>query len=139
MKTAALGLMLLSGAVQDVKSKSLRADLLLIPGILAILAVLTEKGAACLPGMLTGLLPGAFLFLLSSLSREAVGRGDALAVSLLGAALGPAETVSILMLALFGSAIFCCLLLVMGRVSKHTALPFIPFLAAAYLVTVLIL
>ncbi len=139
MRTAVLGLMLLLGAAQDLRTRTIRAEFLLIPGLLGIIANLAEKGGPAIPGMLAGLLPGAILFLLSSLSREAVGRGDALAVSLLGASLGLTETLGVLMLALLGSAFFSCLLLLTHRAARRTALPFIPFLAAAYLITVLFL
>ncbi len=139
MRTVLLGLMLLLGSVQDLKTKTIRAELLLVPGLLAVTLDLAEKGIPAIPDILSGLIPGAFLLLLSLASREAIGRGDALTVSLLGAALGLTETLGILMLALMGSAFFCCLLLLMHRAAKHTALPFIPFLTGAYLITILFL
>lgn len=139
MRAALVSLMLLSGAVQDMRTKTIRADLLLAPGLLAVLLNLAEKGTGAVTGMLMGLLPGILLFLLSLASRQAVGRGDALTVSLLGAALGLPEVFCILMLALLGSAFFSCLLLIMHRAAKHTALPFIPFLAAAYLIRLIFL
>ena len=41
------------------------------------------------------------------------------------------------MLALLGSAVCVCILIFLRRANRGTRLPFIPFLAVAYLVTLL--
>lgn len=82
-----------------------------------------------------GLLLGLLLFLLSILSRGAIGRGDALLVMLLGVALGGGPALVIFWLASAATAgwgICACLWgrrRGKGRVLRGYALPFVPILS----------
>ena len=138
MSGAALGVMLLIGAVQDLRSKTIRAELILVPGLVSALSLICREGPDFLPGALAGLVPGACLFFLSRVSRGAIGEGDALIVGLLGFSLGIWQALGIMMLAFFGAALCVCLLLLLRRADRNTKLPFVPFLAAAYLLSLVL-
>ena len=137
MIRALLGLMLFVGTAQDIRSKTIRAEPVLALGLTALLLSIVREGPQFLPGMLAGLIPGTCLFFLSKTTRGGVGSGDALVTGFLGAVLGFGQVAGILMLALLGSAVCVCILIFLRRANKGTRLPFIPFLAAAYLVTLL--
>ena len=137
MIRALLAAMLLMGAVWDIRTRTIRAEPVLVFGLVVILLSIIREGPQSLPGILAGLIPGAWLFLLSKLSRGGIGSGDALVTGLLGAALGFSQVAGILLLAFAGSAVCVCILLLVGRAGRKTRLPFIPFLAVAYLLTLL--
>lgn len=83
-------------------------------------------------GILAGVIPGGLAFLLSLLSRGAIGGGDALLLLLLGILAGFWNTSAIAMLAVLLAAGAGLLLMASGKAGKKTELPFIPFLMTAY-------
>ncbi|MCF0230332.1 MAG: prepilin peptidase [Parasporobacterium sp.] len=83
--------------------------------------------------MLTGTILGGLMVLISFLSREAVGMGDALIMVSLGLTLGYEKAV-ILTLAAFIMAALCSVcLMVKGYRKKKESIPFAPFLMGGYL------
>lgn len=85
-----------------------------------------------------GLLIGVMLFAGSLLSREKIGRGDAIVFAILGVLLGPFETLLLLMASLFFSAVYSVCLLVKKRIKKEDAIAFLPFVFLAELFLVFI-
>lgn len=87
---------------------------------------------------LLGVIPAFVLFLVSRCSRGAIGEGDACVYIVIGVVLGLCKTVDVLLISLFLCAIVAAVLLMMRRVSRHYELPFIPFVAIAYGLVVLL-
>lgn len=79
-----------------------------------------------------GVLVGVFLYLVSKITKGAVGEGDALVYSLTGVALGFFRNLELFILSLFFSALVAGFLLVFRRVGKTFKIPFVPFTAVAY-------
>lgn len=105
-----------------------------IPGIVCIVFIILAQIVAGKPlsGWLPGILVGIFLSLVSRLSRGEVGQGDALVYLVTGLALGFFRNLELLILSLFLAAITGLILLVIRRVGRKHAMPFIPFTAIAY-------
>lgn len=74
-----------------------------------------------------GLLPGVVLYAGSVLSREKIGRGDAIVFGILGVLSGPWNTLLVLMVSLVFSAVYSVFLLVKKKVKKGDEIAFIPF------------
>lgn len=77
---------------------------------------------------------GAFgiLFLgISRVTKEAFGYGDSILIIVIGCFFGIWNLLTILFAAFTMAAVFSILLLTVGKKSKHTEFPFIPFLASA--------
>lgn len=87
---------------------------------------------------LFGILPGIFLLGISAVTGEAIGYGDGLAVAVCGLALGAEPAIRILMTALFLSAGWSLLLLVLRKAGKKESFPFVPFLLTAQIVTLMV-
>lgn len=86
-----------------------------------------------------GLLPGAFILLLSKATREQIGRGDAWELIHMGNWMGWSDCLSALGIALLGIFLVSILLLILGRAGRNTRVPFVPFLCAGAVVRLLCL
>ena len=101
--------------------------------VIALLHILAGHGwSAWLPGVFVGI----FLYVVNRVSRGRVGTGDALVYSVTGVALGFLRNVELLMASLFLASIAALILVVIRRVGKNYAMPFIPYTAAAFFVLV---
>lgn len=105
-----------------------------IPGVVCMVFIIPAQIMAGKPmaGWLPGILIGILLFLISKLSRGEVGQGDALVYLVTGLALGFFKNLELFMLSLFFAAMVGLVLLVLRRVGRKHAMPFIPFTAVAY-------
>jgi len=95
-----------------------------------------------LPGLsmadlFSGIVPGLLLLLLSRISRTSVGTGDGITVLALGLMLGLSLELTALVLGLFLSAVLCTILLLLRKVSRSSALPFLPFLFLSHAILLL--
>ena len=123
--------LLIVGSIFDIKYKSLPGWFLMIGGALAIgLAALLKP--VSLWEMAGGLLLGLFLLGISFVTRGALGRGDGIFLAIVGLNLGFSTVFSIFSGALLLAAILAVLLMIIKRVKKDTALPFLPFLGVSY-------
>lgn len=111
-----------------------RKEIPVLPGIVCILAVVLAQILNHMGWLywLSGLLVGVFLYLVSKLTRGAVGEGDALVYLLTGAALGFFRNLELLMLSLFFSSIVAGFFILFRRVGRKYKIPFVPFTAIAY-------
>ncbi|MBR6230788.1 MAG: prepilin peptidase [Lachnospiraceae bacterium] len=88
-------------------------------------------------GILTALIPGAFLLALSLVSEERIGKGDALLSLCLGEWLGFADCIFVIFLASAGAAAAAVLLWIAKK--KDAEIPFVPFLLSGYILHLVIL
>ena len=111
-----------------------RKEIPVIPGIfclvvLALAQIVNGKGwIHWVPGLLIGL----FLYLVSKVTRGAIGEADALVYLLTGIALGFFRNLELLICSLFLASFVSGFLLVFCRVGKKYRVPFVPFTALAY-------
>ena len=125
---------LLAASAGDVRRKTVSLPLALIFGALAAtIHFFSGDGAA----WLAGCLPGLFLLGLAYVTRQSVGYGDGVALTVTGLFLGCSAAAAILTTALLLICPFSLILLIWKRDRKRT-LPFVPFLAAAYLIWMVI-
>lgn len=117
-------------ALIDLRKK----EIPVIPGIacMAGIFLLRMIGQNQWEEWLPGVSIGLMLWIVSKISRGAVGEGDALAYMVLGPALGFLEVFEVLMISLFLAALTGSVLILCRRAGKRYAMPFLPFTAAAY-------
>ena len=84
-----------------------------------------------------GICVGMILLLISKITHESIGYADSWLILILGIYLGLWELLEVLAGALFVLALASVLVLVMKRMSRKCVLPFIPFLAAGYLLNIM--
>lgn len=86
---------------------------------------------------LTGFAVGVVFILLSVLTGERIGMGDALLITCIGWSFGAAEQIQVLFLAFAGASVYGSYLLIRNK-SRNTEFAFIPFLFSAYLIVLIL-
>lgn len=111
-----------------------------LPGVICLVCIAVGQIVNQTPWQVwvPGILVGVGLYAVSKGSRGAIGEGDALVYVLLGALLGVAKSIEILLLSLFICSVFSIGLLVFRRVGRHYKIAFVPFTAIAYGVVMLV-
>ncbi|MDO4633856.1 MAG: hypothetical protein Q4B01_08385 [Eubacteriales bacterium] len=127
-------LYLAKAAERDIREKRVAVrpavKMMLLSGGLLILTTaagrrLLRLGMAALPGMT--------VLLISGISREAIGKGDALVLLVVGFSLGAGAACEVLAAGVFLSFPAALFVLISKKGDRRTELPFLPFLLAGYL------
>lgn len=129
-----VGVYLIVMAVIDRRTKQIPVW----PGVacMAVIAVVSILSGRNWNHWLPGSLVGVFLYAVSRVSRGRVGVGDALVYAVTGMALGFSRNIELLAASLFLASIAALALVVVRRVGKNYAMPFVPFTAAAFVMVV---
>lgn len=83
------------------------------------------------------LIPGLICFILARITREAIGYGDAMVISMLSVYFSLHRIITICWYALLGAAAVSVLLVVCKKRKKEDEIPFIPFLFGSDLISLL--
>lgn len=78
------------------------------------------------------LIPGAVFLLISLLGKQSVGYGDGMVILLLGILLGISRCVAVIFMGLIFCSIVSIFILLLKKGNRRTKLPFMPFLLAAW-------
>jgi len=120
-------------SVYDMKYKKIPVAGLVVFGVVVLIYCLCIGTG--LYSMLSGLVPGAVVLLVSLCTKESIGTGDGLMLLVLGMFCGFRTILSVLGTALVFTAFTAMLLLIFRRAGRKTELPFLPFLFAGYVLT----
>ena len=129
-----VGVYLIVMAVIDRRTKQIPVW----PGVvcLAVIVSVHIMGGMAWSDWLPGISVGVFLYAVSRVSRGRVGTGDALVYVVTGMALGFIRNVELLAASLFLASIAALVLVIVRRVGRNYAMPFVPFTAAAFVIVV---
>lgn len=124
-------------SVMDTRSRSVPVWMLWIGLAGATGALLYEGISGSLDGgqICKALLPGLILLAVAHITGKA-GRADGVILMLAGILMGYENCVVAAMGGLFLIALFSAVLLMLRRAGKNTRIPFVPFLAAGWLIAV---
>lgn len=131
IRLLAASLFLWTAAIPDLRTKRIPVWIpaaFLSAALAADLGILKEMSRQELR---MGVVPGAFLLLLSAMSGGEIGEGDGICLIVCGLMTGITQTVLIAEIALLLAAAVAAVLLITKRLRANHLLPFIPFLAAA--------
>ena len=139
MEKLVLGIVLLIFSVQDIKNKTINIMLIIpvIPFVAAdIIRYIAEGNISGLLSLAAGTAAGVILIILSVVSAEQVGMGDAIVLCIAGAVIGFWKTVGMLFTGMFLAALFSLAGIVIKKLCRKTKIPLMPFLFIGYLITV---
>ncbi|MBO5550730.1 MAG: prepilin peptidase [Lachnospiraceae bacterium] len=125
-------LFLIMGTASDIKKRSIPAAMFLVFGMLGALDFMISGRTAPVNELL-GIILGVVFIGISLISDNKLGMGDALAILVTGIFLGGAEASCTVLYAMLITAVFSIIILASGRGSRTTAMPFMPFLLAGYM------
>lgn len=127
-----VAVILIAAGYKDWKTKQISLRLLLLLGIAAVvlrIVVVEDTIALTLGGVAIGI-----LFLgVSKVTGEAIGYGDSWLIILLGIYLGGKKLLGVVLGACICASIFSLLSCLRKGWNRKYAIPFVPFLAVAYL------
>lgn len=132
----AVGVYLLAMAIIDGRKKRIP----ILPGVICLVCIIAGQIAngvswrVWMPGMLIGVM----LFAVSKASRGAIGEGDAFVYTLTGALLGIMGNLELLLISLLLCSLVSLGLIVFRRVGRQYKIAFVPFVAIAYGVVVIV-
>lgn len=119
-------------AWRDYKERQIPLSLLLImSGAAVLFAAFCPRES--LSAIIEGAFVGAFFFLISKLTKQAIGYGDSWLILILGVHLGASLALQLFLLASFVAGVCSLFLLIKSHWNKRMGIPFVPFLFFAYL------
>ncbi len=124
-------LFLLICSLTDLFRRRIYLSVIILFGALGLLSFVLFPGFS-VPEALGGVALGVLFLALSRFSGGKIGAGDALILMVSGIYLGIFENLRFMMLGMLLAAGLSVLLLLLKKVRRNTALPFAPFLMAAY-------
>ena len=131
MCAIAMSIWLFIAAVDDMCSKTIHLLLIAAGFVPVILSFVSEE--ITLPQRLLGLGTGLVMLLLTWITKEKLGKGDALLMCITGMTLGVCGNIKLVMLSFALAVPYSIVLLLRGRLNKRTEIAFVPFLFLAYL------
>lgn len=123
--------------VQDFKTKQL--DSRGLWGALILAAGLAALKGKLFPEGILGMLLGVFMMAVSRLTKGQLGDGDALILMTTGLLLGLRQNLELFFLALFLASIYSGYLLIVKHQKRNYEIAFVPFLASAQLLLLILL
>lgn len=132
--TALTMIWLLGTSIMDIRKCNVPVWALVPGGLLTGIALVCQQTAT--GDMLQGMLPGIFL-LATAFATKKAGYGDGIVMLFLGILSG-GRSLLIFGISLSLAAVVSLVLLVLRKAGKNTRIPFLPFLTAAWLITVAI-
>lgn len=128
------GLLWLS--IVDIRYRTIPIEPLVMGNIISLMyQVLTRQMNLWL--VVGGVCVGAAFLFISFITHESIGYGDSWLILILGIYLGLWGVLEVLMGALLALALVSIIVLIIKKLSRRCVIPFIPFLAAGYLMSVL--
>ena len=133
MNKAGLLLFLIISAGLDIKRKEVS---MVLTGLFAAAAVICNLAYQQIPVIIwvCGILPGIFFLAAGLARRGAVGSGDGFVIAVCGLFLGIWGNIQLLLIALFLSALYSMVLIVVKKVKRSHTIAFIPFLLLGYVI-----
>lgn len=125
-------ILLIVAGVMDWRKKALPLWLLVGMSLIIPIFALWCKDTS-LWQRVAGLCLGLAFFLISKVTKEAIGYGDSWLILLLGLHLGITGALQVLFAASLCAAIYALFYLWIRKWNRNATLPFVPFLAIAYL------
>lgn len=118
-------------SIRDIKNKEIPLALLLIAGTVSVVFGIlgVASGELFVAEVILPLIPGILFLLISLVTREGVGIGDGLFILCTAIPFGAVGTFVGISIALCLSAAFAVIILVSGKGSRKSRLPFVPFIA----------
>lgn len=125
-------LVLMYFAFVDCKKKCISKWPLILLSIIVAICTIVVKELSIIE-MIGGITVGFIMILISLLTKQKLGLGDGILITIMGAFLGFQTTLLMILYALTVSAIYSMILLVIKHVNRQYRIPFIPFILIGYI------
>lgn len=132
IETIITGIFLTICTYTDLKGKCINIFICLMFGVIGMVYRCIFENSNLL-SLLQAIIPGIFLMLVSILSKEGIGKGDAIVIGTIGLYIGGINTIIILFNGVIVSCITGIIFIAFMKKEKGYRLPFVPFLTLAFI------
>lgn len=132
-----VSLWLLWSSVEDIAKGHITRGSIGMGGLLVIISFFVPSELSYLQ-RLCGLLMGLFFFCVHWITKNGIGIGDVIIVSILGVLVGFMHVTGVVLLSLFLSALFSMGILIIKKVKKTYEFPYIPFILLSWMGSLLL-
>lgn len=128
----ALALLLIIYTIQDLRYKKIQLlyGIIAIPFIFLGIILLDNKE---ITSRIFGLITGVIFYLFSVLSKEQLGKGDAILLTITGLSLGVWDNLCFIFISLLFTAIYSIIRIIIKGFRKKESIPLMPFLLLGYI------
>ena len=119
-------------AIDDIRTKKVKVLEIVIFGLAGVLLNFIYKPHSFM-SLAGGVMVGALLYVFSVLTKEKIGKGDALIIMVSGLYLGFMNTVILLWLSSLIAAVSGLIVVKRNSSTKDVEIPFVPFLLVGYI------
>lgn len=127
--------MLVIESISDLKKREINIKILAMTFVVGIILFIISPNRNWMM-LLGGIAEGVALIGISFVTREGIGVGDGLVLMCTGVLLGPGKNI----LMFFGACVICAvfsgILLITKHAGRETRIPFVPFLVAGLIFTI---
>lgn len=127
------GIFLSVCAFTDLRKHCIYQNVSALAAIFAAIGHLTARDMG-MAGGLTAMLPGICCFMISLLTKEELGYGDSLAITVCGFSLGAEKIIGLLMGGFFLAALWAAGLCVFRGANRKKEIPLMPFLLLSFVI-----
>lgn len=116
----------------DIKKKVIYTNVCVIFTLLAIIVelVIINKEVTVL---ICGIVPSIFIYIISIISNESIGKGDSLIFIVIGIIMGCLDSLLVFILSLIITVIYSIPLIFIKHKKLKTSLPFTPFVLSSFI------
>lgn len=134
--STATGVFLIPCAVSDIRRKEISFRFLSAAVGIALAAeiYLIFLGESVVGDLFLSLMPGVFLLLIGAVTGGKVGMGDGIVFLTIGLTIGCSSAFTVMFLSLIFSAVWSGYLMLSRKAGRNTAIPWMPFVLAGYLI-----
>ncbi len=130
-------ILLVVEGISDIKKREILLAGPIIAAALSVILLVSDPNRN-IPGALLGLAEGFVIIVFSFITNEAIGLGDGVILCATGLLLGWKDNLFLFFWACLLCAVFSFIALIFRKADKKTKIPFVPFMAPALLITVLL-
>lgn len=131
-----IGGVLVTLSVIDIRERKIPIWPVLFIG--AVLFAMRLHAGVLVGELICGLIPGVLLLIVAWVTKEKLGIGDGILVFCLGLGYGIEEMMTMIGVSFAVAALVSVGLMVLGKATRKTELPFLPFLLVGWLVGIFI-
>lgn len=132
------GIFLLLCTYTDLKKNCIYRKTAVAAAVFIFAGHLIRRDAGIMSCLLS-MLPGACCFLISLATREQLGYGDSLVITVCGLSLGIEQVMGLLTAGFFLAALWAAGLCIFRKADRRREIPLMPFLTAAFVIQMTIL
>lgn len=120
-------------SITDIKERKIYAEVCIIFMLIGVILEFIIRQRNLLDICL-GILPGIFIYMVFIVTREGIGKGDAMVFITTGVFMGIINSIFLLIFSLILVGITAFIIIILKKGNKKTKIPFVPFVTISFII-----